>query len=233
MKKKNLIGEMYLLTLIKEIKSLLYKEILQEKQGKYIVNSMLMFSLLLIAIVVFPFSKADIGEGTKNILYWVIIYFSATAGLSNVFVKESQRNTLLTLKLYYSPNAIILGKTIFNFVFLLFSVCIITFVYTELFSFDLKSYASIFAVLSLSCLGIAFSGTLLSALIAQVANQGSLFMIVGFPVLFPVFMISINATELIITSGNLPLESILIIALYDLISISLSLLVFETIWEHS
>ena len=233
MKKKNLIGETYLLTLIKEIKSLLYKEILQEKQGKYIINSMLMFSLLLIAIVVFPFSKADIGEDTKNILYWVIIYFSATAGLSNVFVKESQRNTLLTLKLYYSPNAIILGKTIFNFVFLMFSVTIITFVYTELFSFDLKSIPSIFAVLSLSCLGIAFSGTLLSALISQVANQGSLFMIVGFPVLFPVFMISINATELIITSGNLPLDSILIIALYDLISISLSLLVFETIWEHS
>lgn len=218
---------------LNHLKSILLKEFYQERQGKYILNSMLMFSLLLIAVVVFPFTKSDIETETKNVLYWVIIYFSATTGLSNTFLKEAQKQTIFHLKLIYNSYVLFLGKTIFNFIFLMFSVGIITLVYTELFSFDFGSYTSIFVVILLTVIGISFSGTMLSALISQVMSHGSLYVIVGFPVLFPVFLLGINATEFIVTTGAFPSDLVGFIVVYDIISISLSMLVFEIIWDAS
>lgn len=214
-----------------QFRAILRKEFVQEFQSKFMINTMLMFSILLIFIVAFPFNALEVAEETKTILLWVIIYFAATTGLSSTFQKEVDRQTNIYLKLHFQPQAVFWGKAVFNLTALVVVCFLVLIVYSSFFHFYSALDGSILVLLLLCFVGLAVNGTLLSALIAQSAQSGVLYAIIGFPVLFPLFLLGINGTNTLLTAAEPDIMLWVSIAVYDLLSVALSYLLFEPIWE--
>lgn len=221
------------MSLVEEIKKLLAKEFWEELNSKIMFNSMLVFSILLIIIIIFPFSGiSNLSLKIKNIIFWIIVYFASITGLTHSFLKEVDRGTDLLLKSYFRADAIIISKTLVNFIFLLTSLLIILIVYCKIFNFTVFYDFSILLIIVLTAIGLSFGGTLLSALIAEASQSSYLFAIIGFPVLFPIFLLAINLGEFFLTSGKLNTEKVFMVLLYDIIAFAASLLMFKFIWEN-
>ena len=215
----------------RHFKALLYKEYLQERAGKFILNSMLAFSVILIIIVVFPYSKSDLAVESKNIMLWVIIYFAAVTGMNHSFLKEVENETIIPLKYNFQGQSVFWAKVTFNLVALLVSVTIILILYSSFFNFEAILSLAMFGQVYLASLCIACGGTLLSALISQTAQTGFLYAIIGFPIFFPVFIIALNGSQDIIQTGNYNMENLFLLSAYTILTLAMSALVFDFIWE--
>jgi heme exporter protein B len=210
---------------------ILEKELRQEFVSKFMLNSMLMFSVLLIFIVAFPFAEYTVELSTKVILFWVVIYFATTTGLSSTFQKECDKQTIPYLKINFPAQSIYWGKTLFNFISLLFVAFCVLILYSSFFQFEALFDYRIMCYLFLSLIGLAANGTLLSALIAQTSSSGVLYAIIGFPVLFPFFLLGIDGMTAIISSIEFDVMLWVSVAVYDFIALALGYLLFDSIWE--
>lgn len=220
------------MTLLQQTIKVFMKEFYQEQNSKYFLNSVFMFSFLLIVILIFPFTNLEVNDETKNILFWVIVYFSSVLGYHGIFVKETDRKTVIHLKAHFNVNAIFWGKAIFNILLMYFVISVILIIYSMFFYFEVLLETSIFSSLFFIVVALGINGTLMSSLISFSKDNSTLFAIIGFPIIFPVFMIGINSTQELIFAGAISTMSWVSIGIYVLLSILISYIIFEYIWEH-
>src|SRR5680860_49212 len=101
---------------IRKVQILLWKEIRSELQGKEMLSTMIVFSLLVVAVFGFAVNpiKDLINEVLPGII-WITLTFAGILGLNRSFAAEKQNDCLYGLMLCpFDRSAIYLAKTLMN-----------------------------------------------------------------------------------------------------------------------
>lgn len=178
------------------------KDVRLEMRSRYALNMLLMFvlsSLLLIAIAI---GQVSISPRMQSSLLWIVILFSASIGLGRSFVAEEERGTVLLLQLHVPGSQVYAGKLVFNYVMLLAVNLVAVGVFTFLLNLDIETISLLAITLILGSLGLAGATTLLSAIIARTSNSGPLLPVLLFPLLIPLLLSVVGATENALQGGQ-------------------------------
>jgi len=219
----------------KAIKAVIWKDLIAELRSKELVSGMLVFSLLVIFIFNFslelsPSTRASVTAG----VLWVTIIFAGTIGLNRSMAVEKDRGCLDGLLLApVDRTAIYFGKSIANWIFMLIVAAIILPVYSLLYNNNIISIGLIFIIL-LGSEGYVAIGTLLSSMAVQARTRDILLPILLFPVVIPILIASVKASNGFLTGVpfNELTNWIYLLAAYDVIFTSVAFMVFDAVVEE-
>ena len=145
--------------------ALFQKDFHSELRTRYAINSLAMFIIVAISVILFSIGNENISPGLTGGLFWVVIFFSAMSGLSRAFVSEEERGTSLTLQLIASPATVFTGKLLFNMILVFLMNIVITLLYSILFDeFIIQNVMLFLLTFLLGNIGIAISSTLIAAI---------------------------------------------------------------------
>lgn len=214
--------------------SLFRKDISSELRTRYAINSLAMFILVTISVILFSIGQENISEHLTGGLFWVVIFFSAMSGLSRVFVSEEERGTVLTLQLIASPSTIYSGKLIFNIILVFAMNIVIALLYSILFDeFIIRNFYLFIVAFILGNIGIGVSSTIIAAIISKAGSKGTLYPVLSFPILLPLILILLELTRFSMdgTSFDDSMVEIVVLVCYDVIMLTASYLLFDFIWK--
>ena len=217
---------------------LAWKDLLMEFRTKQMLNSMIIFSLLVIVIfnysftnVLFSIEVSDIAPG----ILWIAFTFAGMLGLSRSFAGEKEDGCLDGLRLCpVDPTAIYMGKVTSNLVIMFMIEIIIVPLFMILFNFtDIKSLTALAIVIFLGTLGFILVGTLFSALTVNMRTREILLPVILFPIIIPLIMSAVLATQKVLTSGNImdAIDEIRLLLVYDVVFFIAAQLLFEYVIE--
>ncbi|MBW6517425.1 MAG: heme exporter protein CcmB [ANME-2 cluster archaeon] len=223
---------------MKELLYLAWKDLLMEFRTKQMLNSMIIFSLLVIVIfsysftnVLFSIEVSDIAPG----ILWIAFTFAGMLGLSRSFAGEKEDGCLDGLKLCpVDPSAIYLGKVTSNLIIMFMIEVIIVPLFMILFNFtDIKSLTGLGIVILLGTLGFILVGTLFSALTVNMRTREILLPVILFPIIIPLIMSAVLATQKVLTSGNImdAADELRLLLVYDVVFFIAAQLMFEYVIE--
>jgi heme exporter protein B len=196
-----------------------------------------MFAVTTLIAVSFSIGSFRIEEAERPFLYsvllWIILTFSALSGLSRSFVKEEEAGTIDVLKLSARPQAVFLGKLLFNLTLLgaLGLVIVPSFILFMGYQINLPGF--FVAVVISGGLGLGAGTTIIAAIIARASARGALFSVLSLPLLFPLMITCMKGCEraaIGINSAGWP--EVRIAVAYVVIMIILSLFLFPLVWEE-
>jgi heme exporter protein B len=216
------------------------KDLRQEFRTKQMLNSMMIFALLVIVIFSFAFgneSSIPIQGINKKVIdllapgmLWIAFTFAGMLGLSRSFAGEKEEGCLEGLKLCPVDRAEIYnGKVISNAVLMFLMEMTTVPIFVVLFNYDLKNIPGLVLVIILGTFGFIFVGTLLSALTVNTRTREILLPVILFPVLIPVILSAVTATGTLFSKGDISeiWSELQILAIYDIIFFVVAQLVFE------
>lgn len=221
---------------LKQIKAIVWKDLVSELRTKEMMSSMLIFSLLVIVIFAFAFDPTR--ETTTAVfpgMIWVAITFSAILGLNRSFVSEKYNDSMLGLMLTPSDRSVIyFGKVVVNLIF----VSIMQLVTIPLFfiMFDFRWSGSIpllILVIFLSTLGFISVGTFLAALAANTRTSEILLPLILFPIIVPVIIAAVESTAIVLGNQSIvELNSwLMLLIAYDIIFLVVPFALFDYVLE--
>ncbi|MGV3720560.1 MAG: heme exporter protein CcmB [Actinomycetota bacterium] len=163
-------------------------------------------------------------------LYWVIIYFSAMAGLPRIFIKEEEMRTAAALRLAARPLAVFLGKLTFNLLLIAGISVLLLPLFLLFFQPQVASYGQLLVVLIAGATGLASGATLLGAMAARAGSHSYLLVVLGFGPLLPILILGINGTAAALqgTGGN----NLAGLVSYQVALVALSALLFDKVWAE-
>ena len=216
-----------------EISTLIIKDFQLELKQRYAINSILLYVVSTIFIAYMAF-QGEIELRSWNALFWIIMLFSAINALGKSFVQESPSRHIY----YYSmssPQAVIASKTIYNSILMLI-ISSLTFGIYQLFlgSFILD-YALFIGALVLGSFGFASILTLVAAIASRSHNNFALMSILSFPLILPLLLSLMKASNMALELSNNGIEGLKILAalfFLNIIVITLSYILFPYLWRE-
>lgn len=221
------------MTFLAQVLAILWKDIRCELRSKQTWTGMGLFALLVLVIFNFAFdlrvdNKAAIAPG----VLWVAFVFASLLGLGRTIAAEREKGSMDRLLLCpVDRKAIYLAKLLGNLLFIGVVEIVALPVYAALFNVPLFAGALLPIVL-LGTLGIATIGTLFSAMAAATRARELLLPVLVFPLIVPIVISAVRATgSLIVAAPNEP-PWLGLIAAFDVIFLSISMLMFEFVIEE-
>ncbi len=210
------------------------KDLRLELRSRHGLNAIFMFGITTLAVVSFSLGQAMLPPKVLGALFWIIIFFSAMSGLAQVFVREEEQQTALTLRLTADPDAVFLGKSFFNFSLLILMAAVITPLFFILTDAPTVGAVNFLLILLLGIVDLGAATTILAAIIAKASVKGALFAVLAFPILLPVLIALTLSSEKILAGGSLGEVSKLIqfLIAYAVIMITASILLFKYVWQE-
>lgn len=219
---------------MKQAIALFRKDLSSEIRTRYAINSLLMFIIVTISVILYAIGQEKISDYLTGGLLWVIVFFTSMSGLSRTFVSEEERGTVMALQLSATPETVLSGKFLFNLV-LMFSMNIIILVlYSLLFeAFVLKNLTLFLAAYLLGNIGIASASTVIAAIISKAGSKGTLYPVLAFPILLPLMLTLIETTKMSMdgTPFDESLVELAVLGSYNVVMIAASYLLFDIIWK--
>lgn len=219
----------------KSVFAITWKDLSSELRSRELLSSMLVFSLLVILIYYFTLeldikARSAITAGAL----WVTFAFSGTLGLNRSMSIEKDRGCLDGLLLAPVDRSVIyFGKALSNLAFMLIVEIIVIPAYAMMYNINLFIPGFLF-ITFLGSIGYIAVGTLLSAMSVQTRTRDVLLPILLFPLLIPVLVAAVKASNGYLQS--LPWTEISpwlnVLLVYDVIFISISFMVFDSIVEE-
>lgn len=209
------------------------KDFKSELRSRYVINSLLMFVLVTISIIRFAIGDEKIENEVLTGLLWIVIFFSASSGLSRTFVKEEEKETSIALKLSSDSSSVIIGKLIFNLILTFALNILILILFILITDYQIKNFSGFVITMILGNFGLVSASTIIAAIISKANSKGTLYPVLSFPVLLPLLLTVINATKLAsagVDTGRLNGE-ILILISYSIVVTVTSLMLFKYVWE--
>lgn len=166
-----------------------------------------------------------------NALFWIILLFTGINAISKSFIQEERRVHYY----FYScePFDIISAKLIYSFFYLLAFTCLSLFVFAVLFGNPITSYLLYCGNIILGVLGISSAFTMVSAITLRSTNRSVMMAVLGFPVIIPVLVLSINNSYRVL-DGFIWLQiqgNVLALLSVDVIIIALTYILFPFTWK--
>ncbi len=210
----------------------LAKDLRLEWRSKDAINGMLFFSLLV--VVLFSFAFDPTMAASRQIaggILWVALLFASVTALNQTWTRELRHQVLDAQRMAPSPaSALFLAKVLANFIF----VSVIEIVIGPLFVvfYNLRALGQgwwMALVLPLGTLALVVNGTFFAALSLRTRNREMLLPLILFPITVPALLAMVQSTTGILTGEFDPGLWIQLLGGYDVIFLTLCLLLFETV----
>ncbi len=210
-----------------QIAAIVRKDFLIGLRRRATFAAMMMFALTAVASLSLSTGGAFVETKFLAALLWVVIFFAASAGIAGTFDDEATAGTLQTLKLYADAQAILFGKMIYVFLSLNALTIFILPIFLILFDVAVEKFFLLLATIFFGLIGIAAASTLTAALTTSATVKGGLFPILLFPITLPIFLPVISLTEISFSGGAFEMNSLVVIATFDLILITASSILYD------
>lgn len=215
----------------REVGYLLIKDVRLELKQKNSISIILLYSLTSIFLVYMAFTDT-IDFTTWNALFWVLSLFAATTAISKSFANESGSRHIYMYSIT-SPQSIIIGKIIFNAVFMILLSALNLVVFIIIFN---KIPVKIFDFCLLTFIGITGLSvilTMVSAIANRTSNSFLLMTVLGFPLILPLLLSVIKATTATTTAEPVNILMYVAIIIFMITaSLFLSVILFPFIWRE-
>jgi heme exporter protein B len=216
--------------------TLLAKELRCEFRTRELLNTTVVFALMVVVMFSFSFDPSDVearrfGPG----LLWIAFLFAGALMLHPSFAREQTNDTIHALRLApIAPFAVVLGKILANFLFLMLAELLLLPVFGVLYNVRLSPVLGrLLLVVALGTLGMAVTGTVFSAISAQARMRELLLPLLLLPVLTPVLLASTEATiALFAESPELPGTWLAFLVGFDVIFLTATWLCAEYLLEE-
>ncbi|MEO6829272.1 MAG: heme exporter protein CcmB [Acidobacteriaceae bacterium] len=210
----------------------LAKDLRLEWRSKDAINGMIFFSLLVVVLFSFAFDPTmGVSRQIAGGILWVALLFASVTALNQTWTRELRHQVLDAQRMAPSPaSALFLAKVLANFIF----VTVIEIVIGPLFVVFYNLHALgqgwlMLLVLPLGTLALVVNGTFFAALSLRTRNRDMLLPLILFPITVPALLAMVQSTTGILAGEFDPGLWIRLLAGYDLIFITLSMMLFETI----
>jgi heme exporter protein B len=213
-----------------------WKDVLVERRSKETLNALLFFALAL--LFVFQFALGPDRERLASVLpglLWLGFVLSGVLGLGRAFLVERENDCWEALLLTPGDkSAIYLGKLASSLVLMLVVEALVLALFVLFFNLDLMPVLPALAlVIALGTVGMAAVGTLFAAMTAQIRARELLFPVLLLPVLVPVLLGTVKATEALLAGE--PLAAIAhwlkLLVAADVVYLVVGILTFDVILE--
>ena len=217
---------------LRQLRALIWKELLVEARGRESVLAGGVFALLVLVIFNFAFDLrvTDVAAVAPGVL-WVTVTFSGILSLGRAFARERDRRTLDGLLLApVDRSALYLAKLVGSLVSMLVVEVIALPAFIGLFNLRVDLPLLCLAQV-LGTIGLAGVGTLFAAIAAHTRAREVLLPLLLFPIQVPVILATVKATGAAIQVPGLDPPEVgqwlgLLVA-FDALFLSLSVVLFE------
>jgi heme exporter protein B len=210
------------------------KEWRGEFRTRYALNTLGLFAFTTLVVVSVSLGPLGVslaqGTAVLPVLLWIILLFSAAAGLPRAFVHEEETQTATALRLAATPSALFCGKLLFGLTLTFALEILVTPLYVAMTSLTVKSPGLLAGVLAAGGFGLAAGSTLVAAIIAQARAKGTLFSVLAFPVLLPLLLIAVELTRGAV-AGDAADVALLQLRLYDASVTVAGFMLFPVVWN--
>lgn len=222
-------------SLLRAIFAIIWKDVRTEFRSFELVSAMLVFSLLVILIFNFAL-ELDIKtrQSVTSGVLWSTFAFAGTLGLNRSMAIEKDRGSLDGLLLApVDRSAIYFGKFISNLAFMTLVEIFVLPIYSILYNTNLFQPGLLIVIL-LGSIGYTAVGTLLATMSVQTRTRDVLLPILLFPIAFSVLLAAVKASGGFLNNSELTdiLLPINLLIAYDIIFISVSFMVFDSVVEE-
>jgi len=174
------------------------KDLRTEFRTRVAINSLGLFALTVLAAVSYTVGPYRITAEDRPfllaVLLWIVIFFSALAGLDRSFVKEEESHTAPLLRLAASPSAVWFGKLLFNLLVIYVLMAILVPLFCVLMGYKILMVWDFVLILALGGYTLAVITTIVAAIIARAMTRGALFSVLSLPLLLPLLIFLIQGT---------------------------------------
>jgi heme exporter protein B len=220
---------------IKATLAIVQKDLSAEFRSFELISAMLVFSLLVIIIFNFALElDIKVRESVTSGVLWTTFAFAGTLGLNRSMSVEKDRGCMDGLLLAPVDRSVIyFGKAISNLIFMLIVEAIVLPVYSLLYNVNLFRL-DLLGVILLGSIGYAAVGTLLATMSAQTRTREVLLPILLFPVVMPVLLASVKASNGLLNGAEFSevLTPLNLLIVYDVIFIAIAFMVFDFVVEE-
>ncbi|MEN6358084.1 MAG: heme exporter protein CcmB [Armatimonadota bacterium] len=210
--------------------AVLCKDMTCELRARHALGAVLLFAVTSTVAVSFTSSVWGGDASVSSALLWLIIYFSAMSGLSRSFVHEGETFTSGTLKLAARPNAVYLGKLVFNWSVLIAMEIVCVPLFAVFMNCYVSDWGMLIALLIVGGLALSAGATMAAAMVARASVKGALFAVVSFPLLIPALALAVHGSSIAI-GGHSAMSDLKLLIYYSITVITVSLMLFRFIWE--
>lgn len=217
--------------------AILGKDLLAEWHTRERLSTMVFFVLLILLVFNFSFTLGgaalhEIGPG----VLWSAFVFASLFGLQRSFAAERENGCLDGLLLApVSRSALYAGKALGNLVFLLAVELLSLPIFGLFFNLDPGWYLlPLVGVFFMGALALAAVGTLFGAMCSNQRLREMLLPLLLVPLVIPALILCIEATALILQQMSAAHWSpfVRLLAVYDVVFLTLALLLFEFVVEE-
>jgi len=212
----------------------LAKDLRIEWRSKDALNSMLFFALLV--VVLFSLAFDPTREASRQIaggILCVATLFASVTALNQAWAREIRHQALDAQRMApASPASLLMAKVIANFLFVTAVQALLAPLFIVF--YNLRSIGpawQLALVLPLGTWALVMNGTFFAALSIRTRNRELLLPLLLFPIFIPALLAMVQATTGILTGDSDPWLWIKMLAGYDVIFTTASLLLFETIFN--
>lgn len=216
---------------------IVYKDILLESRKRETFYNLLFFSSIIIFLFSFaigtdPSLLAKIAPG----LLWLVVFFSSILALERSYQAELEEGCLDHLLLQAaSHRAVFLGKMLTNFIFIGLVGFLVMGLMAVLFNLaSPRHFGFLLSAFLLGNLGLSTLGTFYAALITKTQAKQSFLPLLLFPMLTPLLLASVYATQFALEGSLLNNEGtpwLQMLLIFDAVFLSASLLVIEPLMD--
>ena len=221
----------------KSVKAILIKDLIIEFRSRYVKGGILLYVFSSVLVIYFTLqynnSIADVKPVVWSMLFWLVILFSSVNAIANSFFREPEGRFFY----YYwvlSPQALIMAKLIYNFIFTIVLTLITFAVFALMVNNPVINYPVFALTIILGGTGYSFLFTTMSAIASRAGNNATLIAVLGFPLVIPliIFLTRLSAASI---SGNdftdETTKNLLLLLAFNIVQPALSLVLFPYIWR--
>ena len=171
------------------------KELKSEWRSRYAIGSSALFALTTLVVLSLVVGPDVARSQLAAALLWVVILFSATAGLSHGFAREVEGGTWDLLRQSVGPGPVLLGKWLGAISILTGIVTLVIAVGGILMAPVIGHGLGFGAILALGSLSMGVTLPLVAALLSHARRHGGLMVALVFPLLLPGLLASVSGTR--------------------------------------
>lgn len=188
---------------------------------------------IFICYLSFQVKRGVLNPITWNALFWIIILFSAINAIAKSFSIEKEGRLLYYYQLC-RPEAMIIAKTLYGFLLLLFLGFAGLGFYSLVLGNPIQDLGLYSLGLFIAILGFSVILTLVSAIASKAQNNGTLMAILSFPVLIPLLLLAIKLSKNAMDGldWSVSLDEIYTLLAIDAIVMAISYILFPFLWRN-
>ncbi|HWT65304.1 MAG TPA: heme exporter protein CcmB [Terracidiphilus sp.] len=212
----------------------LIKDLRIEWRSKDAINSMLFFALLVVVLFSMAFDpRGPFAQQIVGGVLCVATMFASVSALNQAWAREIRHQVMDAQRMVPTPGAeLFLAKVIANFLFVTIVQIVLAPVFWVMYNLNVQGQAwQLALVMPLGTWALVANGTFFAALAIRSRNRELLLPLILFPIFLPALLAMVVATTSILTGESDPTLWIKLLAGYDIIFTTVSLLLFDVVFH--